>query len=302
MSIKNKKLRSMSASGMLLIFSIHAFAQDEIMLEPPAPQPQSSLSSTIEEGAVTILSDQVHQIGNSLEGVAAVHVYSFTSARGQDVLLGTPNPKGFNSAWKIEYRKADGEWRLKRYKGPELLTSLQPGAKIDVRVSAVAGAQFDRTDYRLVFGSSPRMNYDLHHEEGFLKVPYGFTKPAFLATQAFKQALLEVTFTDSKGHPLEGGVVNFALKLPERPDSIIKTLVSDASGKASELLRFEACTGGNAADYFTHRSNGRNTWATRYKVGSYVATNALLEELADKPHNYNFGHICKRTLVNWSRN
>lgn len=253
------------------------------------------------QAATTVLTDQVHQITRSPEGVGAVHTYNFTSSRGQDVLIATPDIEGFNTSWKVEYRKNGSEWITKAHRAPALLTSLKPGTQIDVRVLAAVSATVGQADYNLVFGSSPRMNYDLHHEEGLLRVPYGFTDPAFLATQAVKKALLEVTFTDSKGHPLEGGVVNFSLNLPERRDSMVKILTSDASGKVSELLEFDTCTGGNAANYFTHRSNGRNTWATRYKVGSYSATNVLLEELANKPHVYNFGHICKRTLVNWSR-
>ncbi len=44
-------------------------------------------------------------------------------------------------------------------------------------------------------------------------IPYGFTKPAFLATQALTEAMLEVTFTDSKAFPLEGGVFDFELSI-----------------------------------------------------------------------------------------
>lgn len=297
-----KKKTRMLMCGLFVAVAGYSYAETESVAglqtaSVPAIQESDSTGET-----ATILPDRLNHIIRRLEGMSAVHLYSFTSIRGQNVLLATPLTQGFNDVWKVEYRQGGGEWTAKIHRAPKLLTSLQPGTQVDVRVSAVEGATADQIDYSLVLGSSPRMNYDLHHEEGLLRVPYGFTKPELLATQAIKQALLEVTFTDSKGQPLEGGVVTFLLKLPERPDDIVKTLVSDASGKASELLKFEPCTGGDPANYFTHRSNGRNTWATRYKVGKYTATNTLLEELADKPHLYNFGHICKRTLVNWSRN
>jgi hypothetical protein len=263
------------------------------------PEMQEPVSA---EKTTTVLADRIHQISRSLEGMSAVHLYSFTSIRGQNVLLAIPSAQGFNSVWKVEHRQDGGEWRLKTNQGAEIFTSLHPGARLDVRVSRVAGNDLENTDYHLVFGSAPRMNYDLHHEDGLLRVPYGRTDPPMLATQAFKQSLLEVEFTDSKAYPLEGGVAYFELRHQDPERSISRTLVSDASGKAQELLQFGTCEGGRAAEYFVHRHNGRNTWATRYKVGKYFAANVLLEHLADKPHVYDFGHICKRTLVNWSRN
>ncbi|KPB73207.1 Uncharacterized protein AC507_2069 [Pseudomonas syringae pv. maculicola] len=67
------------------------------------------------------------------------------------------------------------------------------------------------------------------------------------------------------------------------------------------LIEFKGCEGGNYADDFVHYSNGKSTWSTRYEVGKYWAENVLLKDLADKSHEYWFGHICKRWLSNWSR-
>lgn len=299
---RNTKFCYVSASMLSWALSSQVLAQDAIQIEPVAihaPMAESDMSTV---GSMQVLSDRVHQISADLGEPTAVHSYSFTSARGQNVLLGTPDIAGFNSLWKVEYRKGDGEWTLKRYKGPELFQSLQPGTTIEVRVSAVSGMTFEKTGYKLVFGSAPRMNYDLHHEEGLLRVPYGRTEPPMLATQAIKQTLLEISFTDSKGTPLEGGVANFVLNIPTLPDPLLRRVTSNSSGTYEELLEVGTCTGGKAASNFVHKNNGRNTWATRYQVGKYYAENVLLQELANKPHVYDFGHICKRTLVNWSRN
>lgn len=297
-----KKKTRMLMCGLLVAVAGYSYAETESVAglqtaSVPAIQESYSTGET-----ATILPDRLNHIIRRLEGMSAVHLYSFTSIRGQNVLVATPLAQGLNSVWKVEYRQDGGEWRLKANQGAEVFTSLQPGAKLDIRVSRVADNDLDNTDYHIVFGSAPRMNYDLHHEDGLLRVPYGRTEPPMLATQAFKQSLLEVEFTDSKAYPLEGGVAYFELRLQDPERSITKTLVSDASGKAQELLQFGTCEGGKAAEYFVHRHNGRNTWATRYKVGKYFAANQLLEHLADKPHVYDFGHICKRTLVNWSRN
>ncbi|RMS80912.1 hypothetical protein ALP59_03316 [Pseudomonas savastanoi] len=132
-------------------------------------------------------------------------------------------------------------------------------------------------------------------------IPYGFTKPAFLATQALTEAMLEVTFTDSKAFPLEGGVFDFELSIKHHQANGQYT--SDSSGKIIQRVTFKRCEGGLLADNFTHLSeNGRETWSTRYEPKKYWANNRLAEQLADKPHVYNLGLICNRWLINWSRN
>jgi hypothetical protein len=287
---------------LLLAASLQCLAQNGNVVEDPASS-AGAAADTAAPVLATVLSDRVHQITASLEGSGIVHNYSFTSVRGQNVLLATPDTDGFNVKWRMEYRTGSDEWTFKRHRGPQVFDSLQPGAVIEVRVTPVPGAVFDKADYKMVFGSSPRMNYDLHHEDGFLRVPYGLTEPPFLATQAVTQTLLDIRFTDSKGYPLEGGVAYFEMKLSTLNQTPVKKkMTSDASGSVQEMLNLGTCQGGKAAGYFTHRQNGRNTWATRYIAGTYYAENVLLEELADKPHIYNIGHICKRTLVNWSRN
>ena len=287
---------------LLLVASLQCSAQNGNVVEAPASSTGSG-TDKIAAAPATILSDRVHQLTASLEGSGAVHSYSFTSVRGQNVLLATPDTDGFNTKWRMEYRTGSDDWTFKSYRGPQVFDSLKPGAVIEVRVTAVPGAVFDKADYKMVFGSSPHMNYDLHHEDGFLRVPYGLTKPPFLATQAVTQTLLDIRFTDSKGYPLEGGVAYFEMELSTlKKNPLKKKMTSDASGSVKEMINLGTCQGGDAAGYFTHRQNGRNTWATRYIAGEYYAKNILLEELANEPHIYNIGHICKRTLVNWSRN
>ncbi|MCV4281248.1 hypothetical protein [Pseudomonas capsici] len=287
-------------SGVLWMFSCHALAQIE-----GAVGPSVSTAAQVQEidgEAFTVLGDRIHQIEQTLQSVTSVDRYSFTAVRGQDVLLATPGGGVPNRVWKVEYQVDGGAWQLKKYNGPEAFRGLKPGARINIRVLASDGVRFDKAGYRIVFGSYPHMRYDLHHEEGLLKIPYGLTKPPFLATQAFTKTLLEGTFTDSKAYPLEGGVMGFRLEPHHGYKKIEEEFTSDASGKISKLIEFSPCEGGRYADNFVHKHNGRNTWSTLYKAGSYSARNLLLGSLEDKPHVYDFGHICKRTLVNWSRN
>ncbi|GAB7531677.1 hypothetical protein PS3A_40910 [Pseudomonas sp. 3A(2025)] len=285
---KNKKRLNMLLAGVFAVKALQAFAQTDPL---PAQAP-----------VATVLEDRIHQISNALESVTAVHHYSFTSVRGQNVLLAIPDVRSYGKQWRLEYRIDGGEWKAKRWNGPEKMERLAPGATVEVRVMAAEGVQFEKAEYGLVFGSYPHMNYDFHHQQGFMPIPYGLSDPAFLATQALTEAQLEVTFTDSKKHPLECGVVAFYFEPNSNIGGKTTNYTSDSAGKVSELIKFSGCEGGHYAQPFIHVNNGRNTWATRYEKGSYEALNVLPGIHADKPHLYNFGHICKRWLINWSRN
>ncbi|MGN2411691.1 hypothetical protein [Pseudomonas syringae] len=302
MNNKKDKARRALLSGLLLAMSWHAMAQ--VDAAPAVSDPPTSQEQTVPEAGSSIpvvLSDKLHQISKTLESTTAVHQYGFTAVRGQNVLIATPD-SNYNQKWKLEFQVDGGEWRPKRHNGAEKVVGLNAGSQVSIRILATDGARFDRATYKVVFGSYPHMNYDLHNEEGFLPIPHGRTNPEFLGTQAFTKAMLEANFTDSKGIPLEGGVLNFKLELPVTKTKIPKTFTSNGDGKIMELIEFKGCEGGNYARDFVHYSNGRNTWSTRYEVGMYWAENALPEHLADKPYIYNFGHICKRWLSNWSRN
>ncbi|WP_349969841.1 hypothetical protein [Pseudomonas caspiana] len=266
----------------------------------PALVPEEQ--NAVEAPEFIVLSDKIHQIQEVLENSRSVHHYSFTSVRGQDVLLGTPEPKMLNQLWKVEYQVNGSDWKVKAVSFPEAFRGLDAGSVVNIRVSVVEGAQVENIHYKVVIGSYPKMTYDLHHQEGFLRIPYGFTKPKFLATQAIDNSLLEAKFWDSKGAPLEGGEISLSFSNIGSKDMDPVVVVSGGDGKALKLITFEKCEGGWLAESFIHKQeNGKNTWATRYKVGSYVGTNVLLEVLADKPHEYNFGHICNRFLINWTK-
>lgn len=287
----NKQRLKILVASVLAATTMQVFAQADQLNGPQAT----------DAPVATILEDKVHLLSRTLESVAVVHHYSFTAVRGQDVVLSVFEPQTYAKLWQLEYRIDGAEWKVKRWNWSEKFQKLAPGTKIEVRVKAVEGAQFDRVDYRIGLGSFPHMRYDFHHQEGFLPIPIGRTEPRFLATQAMTEAMLDVSFTDSTGHPLAGGVVAFDFR-PSGDKRTEISYTSDDRGKVLELVKFEGCTGGHYADPFIHVNNGRNTWATRYKVGKYQALNLLAGSQADKPHVYDFGHICRRWLINWSRN
>jgi hypothetical protein len=266
-----KKKTQMLMFGLLVAVAGYSLAQEQGTFEDQKPAIYDGQALIADENAIKILSDRLHHITQNLESSSAVHRYSFTSARGQNVLLATSNRESLNRTWKLEYRKDGAEWIVRQFGSPELFSSLQPGTKIEIRISPAQGTPFQPLDYHVIFGSAPRMIYDLQHDEGLLKMPFKLTEPTFLGTQAMTNTLLDVTFTDSKGYPLQGGVVDFELELTDPKRYLYKTLVSDSSGKAQELLQIGACEGGTYAGTFIQRHNGINTWSTRYKTGKYFA-------------------------------
>lgn len=286
-------------SGLFLAMSCHAFAQGESGVEGVAPDAQQETPTLrAETPGVVVLSDKIHDITQTLENTSAVHQYSFTAIRGQNVLLATPGSQ-YDKFWKVEYQVDGGEWKRKPYAGAYNISDLNPGSQVNVRVLAVDGANFESTKYRIVLGSFPHMNYDLLDEQGILPISaFQQDVEAFLATQAFKEVTLEATFTDSKAYPLEGGQLFFSLDTGAG-QGIDEIFSSDKDGKISQLIEFRLCEGGALAkDIYEHTGKTRLTWSTRYQKRYYNAKNILAGRLEDKPHTFTLGHLCKRWLTN----
>ncbi|WP_122436580.1 fibronectin type III domain-containing protein [Pseudomonas viridiflava] len=286
-------------SGLFLAMSCHAFAQGESGVEGVAPDAQQETPTLrAETPGVVVLSDKIHEITQTLESTSAAHQYSFTAIRGQNVLLATPGSQ-YDKLWKVEYQVDGGEWKRKPYAGAYKISDLNPGSQVNVRVSAVDGANFESTKYRIVFGSFPHMNYDLLNEKGILPISaFQQDVEAFLATQAFKEVTLEATFTDSKAYPLEGGLLDLSLAT-DIGEGAGKTFSSDKNGKISQLIELGRCEGGwLAKDIYEQTGKTRLTWSTRYQKRNYSARNILAGRLEDKPHTFTLGHLCKRWLTN----
>ncbi|WP_122689315.1 hypothetical protein [Pseudomonas viridiflava] len=286
-------------SGLFLAMSCHAFAQGESGVAGAVPDAQQEAPTLREETpGVVVLSDKIHDITQTLENSSAVHQYSFTAIRGQNVLLATPGSQ-YDKLWKVEYQVDGGAWKRKPYAGAYKISDLNPGSQVNVRVLAVEGGVFENAEYRIVFGSFPHMNYDLLDEQGILPIsafqPY---LEGFLATQAFKEATLEAMFTDSKAYPLEGGQLKFSLTTGTK-QKIDKVFISDKKGRISQLIEFNRCEGGwPANDIYEFTDKTRFTWSTLYGKGDYSASNILTGRLEDKIYTFKLGHLCKRWLTN----
>jgi hypothetical protein len=114
-----------------------------------------NISEVHEDGEIvlTVLADQTHVLEAVLISKTAVHYYSFTSVRGQDVIVtGVPETSGA-SFWTLEY--FDGVRWLEKPESEEKFSSLMPGTEVLVRVSHRHDVSFSERPYHLAVGSYP---------------------------------------------------------------------------------------------------------------------------------------------------
>jgi hypothetical protein len=257
---------------------------------------QPAASREISEPKFVVLQDKLHLMNDSLTSRHPDHYYGFVAQRGQDVLLTFPGGDPVKEAWKVEYYEK-GDWHVQNLE-TKVFSNLAPGAEVIIRITPRDPASKANISYALNFGSYPVLKkYDLHDEPGVIRIPSGYTEPGWLATQAYKEVLLEVKFTDTKDAPLEGGLAYFRLLFDKDSGAVRHTLVSDADGSASRRVELGRCSGGKQARDFVHKQRGFDTWRSYYKVGDYSIQNLSLAATGKKPHTFQLGHICSQKLV-----
>ncbi len=292
--LKNKKLLLGLVVFAALSAGTHATWAHSV---PEGNATPVAVAPVMEEPVFNVLTDKVHIINARLNSAAAEHYYGFTALRGQDVILDLKS----GQAIKVE-RHIDGAWTLITDKGINTLKNLKAGEEIIIRVTHHQATPFGAGQYSMVFGSYPILKkFDLQGEGNVLRIPYGYSEPAWLPGQAHKEASVMAQFTDSTGVPLEGGVVSYGLKLDgDDRENMTGTLISDNQGKASILLNIGTCQGGVQARDFVDYSQGyNNTWRTDYRVGHYVFQNFLAGSSVSA--KYKFGHVCDQRLISSTR-
>lgn len=261
-----------------------------------AVTPKAAASQEFAEPKFIVLEDKLHSINDSLTTRHPVHYYGFVAKRGQDIILGFHGDNPVKNAWKVDYYQ-DGEWHTENMK-TKVFTGLKTEAEVIIRVMPRHPEKRTNIAYSLNFGSYPVLKkYDLHDEPGVIRIPSGYTEPGWLATQVYKEALLEVKFEDTKGAPLEGGVALFGLTRGKEYEPIRHILYSDANGMASRKVVLGRCDGGKVAQDFVHSQQGFNTWRSHYIVGDYFTHNFLSGKAINTSHTFQLGHICKQQLV-----
>lgn len=291
---KNKKLLLGIAVSVVISAGTHATWAQSV---PEGSAPQTVPAPVMEEPVFSVLTDKVHDINARLNSAASEHYHGFTSVRGQDVILDLRGQQHI----KVE-RHVGGAWTLVTDKGLNILKNLTPGEEIIIRVAHNQATAFGGGQYSMVFGSYPVLKeFEVKGEENVLRIPYGYSEPAWLPGQAHKEVTVTAEFTDTTGAPLEGGLVGFGLKFDGGyRENITGTLVSDSEGEASTLLKIGTCQRGNEARDFVDYSRGyNNKWRTNYQVGDYVFQNRLAGAAVSA--KYNFGHICHQRLISSTR-
>nr|WP_241000194.1 hypothetical protein [Pseudomonas viridiflava] len=243
-----------------------------------------------------VLPDKLNSGMDSLTNTSPVHYYGFVSERGQDVLLHSPGGDPASKAWRVEYYE-NKEWVVQRT-ATKVFSNLSPGASVIVRITAGHQVIPNEIAYSLVLGSYPVLkSFDLFDEPGVIRIPSGYTEPNWLATQVYREALLEVRFTDTKGVALEGGVANFGLTFGPDEKNMKGAFISDANGVISKRIEFGRCHGGQQAKDFVHRQMGFNTWRSYYQVARYFVTNSYLSPSPEMSDWFYLGHICDQTVL-----
>nr|WP_243248397.1 hypothetical protein [Pseudomonas sp. S25] len=262
--------------------------------ETTAAEP--AVDQQFSEPRFSVLEDKLHSLNDALTSRHPVHYYGFVSQRGQDVILMFPGGNPTTQAWKVEYYE-NGNWVAHNLPS-KVFSNLEPGAELIIRVTPRNRQHGASISYSLNFGSYPVLKkYDLHDEPGVIRIPSGYSEPGWLATQAYKEALLEVVFTDTQGAPLEGGKAFFRLSFGLEQKPVEWNMVSDANGLASRRVELGRCDGGKEAQDFVDRHHGFNTWRSYYRVGGYYLRNLSETNAATLPHLFHFGHICRQQLI-----
>jgi len=248
------------------------------------------------EPKFTVLPDKLNSGMDSLTHTSPVHYYGFVSERGQDVLLHSPSGDPASKAWSVEYYE-NNEWVV-QHTATKVFSNLSLGASVIVRITARHQVIPNELAYSLVLGSYPVLkSFDLFDEPGVIRIPSGYTEPNWLATQVYKDAVLEVRFTDTKSAALEGGVAGFWLRFGQGELNIEDVFASDANGLISQRIELGRCYGGKQAKDFVHKQMGFNTWRSHYKVGGYVVTDYYLNPVPAISDWLFLGHICDQTVL-----
>lgn len=279
-----------------------ASAQSISPAQPHAKGLEKSISEVHDDGEMilTVLSDQTHVLDAVLKSKTAVHYYSFTSVRGQDVLVSNAPGVSGPPFWELEY--FDGANWLKKPDSEDKFSSLMPGTEVLIRVIHRADAPFSGRPYHLAIGSYPVLkDFEFSDEIGVNRIPSGYTEPSWLWTQGYTQGILKARFTDSVGAPLKGAVGRFVLSLKEsRIRPVVEEVISDEHGVVTKVVNFERCAGGHEARDYVSYNHGTNTWRSYYYVGGYVFSNFLLGAKGEVEANKDlrlFGHICNQRLI-----
>ncbi|WP_122314529.1 hypothetical protein [Pseudomonas cichorii] len=251
------------------------------------------------EPKLTVLTDKLHALKDSLAHAEDTHIYSFTAVRGQGVIA------RWSLAPSVKLEINDGAaWRSPENAQEEVLFSLKPGQEVRVRLSQRRDFPYVANEsYRLIFGSFPRLARVRLKDQpyGMARIPAGVSSLGQFSSQGISSLVLEVDMTDSTGKPLEGAAASLGIDLPQSTlPEIDDWVVSDASGKATKTIDIGRCVGGRDAGNFIDKHQAQSAWRSQYHEGSWIVINSFAPfdgPHAPVPDRGQIGHICHQHLI-----
>ncbi|MCD5989753.1 hypothetical protein KDX30_17815 [Pseudomonas sp. CDFA 553] len=300
---KNKRLRVVRLCVPLLVMSSLGFqAQAEVngveqfetqldatMAAVSLPEPDtSSCQNTL---------DQINEPKGFLESKSDVRCYVFTSIRGQKVLLAAiaeePEP-----SWQVEYY--DGVWKTKNNTSALDLPGLKPGDQVVMRVSYKQDKPYQRTEYKVAFGSYPVLkDASLNAPPVRNRVPVA-DSGWVAGLQTHGTLTFEATFTDTTGIPLKGASASLPiyLNLKSKDPEVTQSALSDERGIATATFTLNKCYGGELAAQ-RNDAGGTHHWVSTYNVGRWFVFDKLIgaeSKDSESKKMAGFAHICTQTL------
>lgn len=227
-------------------------------------EPSGNPPKTVEP-QITELPDKLTRVYGRTNSANDKIYYSFTSLRGQRVMIYNLPTRAQGPDWNVEY-KIDKEWIQVPVKHSFISSDLQPNQKILMRISSSPGMIVDAGDTFVVeFGSAPYISRTRTELSGdyqwFL---------AYFHDHFFRHNLSwRTTIIDSKGLPVEGAMVHLVINPDEHePNKVmIKEYITDSSGVISGNMRFDDCLGRHTTPPFTGILNTRLKWRATYNTG-----------------------------------
>ncbi|MDU8359879.1 hypothetical protein [Pseudomonas syringae group sp. J309-1] len=300
---KNRRLRVAQLCVPLLVMSSFGFQVqaevngveqfetqlDATMAAVSLPEPDtSSCQNTL---------DQINEPKGFLESKSDVRCYVFTSIRGQKVLLAAIAEEP-ESSWQVEYY--DGVWKTKNNTSALDLPGLKPGDQVVMRVSYKQDKPYQRTEYKVAFGSYPVLkDASLSAPPVRNRVPVA-DSGWVAGLQTHGTLTFEATFTDTTGIPLKGASASLPiyLNLKSKDPEVTQSALSDERGIATATFTLNKCYGGELAAQ-RNDAGGTHHWVSTYNVGRWFVFDKLIgaeSKDSESKKMAGFAHICTQTL------
>ncbi|MCQ3029211.1 hypothetical protein NLO88_00900 [Pseudomonas syringae] len=300
---KNKRLRVAQLCVPLLVMSSFGFqaqaeSNDHEQFDTQLDTAMAAVSVPgFDTSSCKMQPDQINDIDGFIESKSDVRCYVFTSIRGQKVLLAAiaeePEP-----SWQVEYY--DGVWKTKNNTSALDLPGLKPGDQVVMRVSYKQDKPYQRTEYKVAFGSYPVLkDASLNAPPVRNRVPVA-DSGWVAGLQTHGTLTFEATFTDTTGIPLKGASASLPiyLNLKSKDPEVTQSALSDERGIATATFTLNKCYGGELAAQ-RNDAGGTHHWVSTYNVGRWFVFDKLIgaeSKDSESKKMAGFAHICTQTL------